>query len=233
MDPAHHRVVPQADERQTSRQIPHAQGVRRRRIMGTPRLPASITQQAGFDDAAVLRDLEGQGRGARRPGCRQQERMSCSISPSTAQVLWTPSAIIARPRASREGPRLEADHRRETALWNRSQLRPVTSIKRSSPNWQWRSRFIGLITIWVRRRCRTCSPSDYPTACSSRCGIIHYIDNIQFNVSEAVDVGLRGAYYDSAGVVRDMMQNHMFQMLSYLCMEVPVSFDPNAIRNEK
>ena len=61
----------------------------------------------------------------------------------------------------------------------------------------------------------------------------NYIDNIQFTVAEAVDVEQRGAYYDSSGVVRDMMQNHMFQMLAYLCMEVPGSFEPDAIRNEK
>ena len=59
------------------------------------------------------------------------------------------------------------------------------------------------------------------------------IDNIQFNVCEVVDVQGRGGYYDSSGVLRDMMQNHMFQMLSYLCMEPPGSFESNAIRNEK
>ena len=61
----------------------------------------------------------------------------------------------------------------------------------------------------------------------------HFIDNIQFNVAEAVDVEGRGGYYDSSGVLRDMMQNHMFQMLAYLCMEVPGSLDSHAIRNEK
>jgi glucose-6-phosphate 1-dehydrogenase len=61
----------------------------------------------------------------------------------------------------------------------------------------------------------------------------HFIDNIQFNVAEAVDVEGRGGYYDGAGVLRDMMQNHMFQMLAYLCMEVPGSFESGAIRNEK
>jgi glucose-6-phosphate 1-dehydrogenase len=61
----------------------------------------------------------------------------------------------------------------------------------------------------------------------------NYIDNIQFNVCEAVDVQGRGGYYDSSGVLRDMMQNHMFQMLAYLCMEPPGSFEPDAIRNEK
>ena len=61
----------------------------------------------------------------------------------------------------------------------------------------------------------------------------NYIDNIQFNVAEAVDVEARGGYYDSSGVLRDMMQNHMFQMLAYLCMEVPGSFASDSIRNEK
>jgi glucose-6-phosphate 1-dehydrogenase len=61
----------------------------------------------------------------------------------------------------------------------------------------------------------------------------NFIDNIQFNVSEAVDVEGRGGYYDHSGVLRDMMQNHMFQMLAYLCMEVPGSFEPDSIRNEK
>jgi glucose-6-phosphate 1-dehydrogenase len=61
----------------------------------------------------------------------------------------------------------------------------------------------------------------------------HFIDNIQFTVSEAVDVEGRGGYYDTSGVLRDMMQNHMFQMLAYLCMEPPGSLDAHAIRNEK
>ena len=60
-----------------------------------------------------------------------------------------------------------------------------------------------------------------------------HIDNIQFNVCEAVDVQGRGGYYDQSGVLRDMMQNHMFQMLSYLCMEVPASFESDSIRDEK
>ena len=61
----------------------------------------------------------------------------------------------------------------------------------------------------------------------------HHIDNIQFNVCESVDVQGRGGYYDSSGVLRDMIQNHMFQMLSYLCMEPPGSFEADSIRNEK
>jgi glucose-6-phosphate 1-dehydrogenase len=60
-----------------------------------------------------------------------------------------------------------------------------------------------------------------------------HIDHIQLTVAETVGVEGRGRYYERAGVLRDMIQNHMFQMLAYLCMEPPTSFQPEAIRNEK
>jgi len=61
----------------------------------------------------------------------------------------------------------------------------------------------------------------------------NHVDHIQFNVAESVDVEGRGGYYDASGVLRDMVQNHMFQMLAYVCMEPPACFEPDAIRNEK
>ena len=61
----------------------------------------------------------------------------------------------------------------------------------------------------------------------------NHIDHVQFTVSEMVGVEGRGAYYEKSGVLRDMIQNHMFQMLAYLCMEPPTSFKANAIRDEK
>jgi glucose-6-phosphate 1-dehydrogenase len=60
-----------------------------------------------------------------------------------------------------------------------------------------------------------------------------HIDHIQLTVSEAVSVEGRGGYYDRSGVLRDMIQNHMFQMLAYICMEPPTSFEADDIRNEK
>jgi glucose-6-phosphate 1-dehydrogenase len=60
-----------------------------------------------------------------------------------------------------------------------------------------------------------------------------YVDHIEFTVDETVGVETRGGYYDTSGVLRDMIQNHMFQMLAYLCMEPPASFRPSAIRDEK
>ncbi len=60
-----------------------------------------------------------------------------------------------------------------------------------------------------------------------------HIDHIQITATERIGIEWRGGYYDHAGVVRDMIQNHLFQMLAYLCMEPPTSFDAEAIRNEK
>jgi glucose-6-phosphate 1-dehydrogenase len=60
-----------------------------------------------------------------------------------------------------------------------------------------------------------------------------YVDNVQITVGETVDVGHRAGYYDTAGVVRDMFQNHLFQLLALVAMEPPSSFDADAIRNEK
>jgi glucose-6-phosphate 1-dehydrogenase len=61
----------------------------------------------------------------------------------------------------------------------------------------------------------------------------NYVDNVQITVAEQVDVGHRAGYYDQSGVIRDMFQNHMVQMLALVAMEPPSSFEADAIRNEK
>ena len=61
----------------------------------------------------------------------------------------------------------------------------------------------------------------------------NYIDHVQITVGEAVDVGHRAGYYDQAGVLRDMFQNHLLQLLALVAMEPPSSLDADAQRNEK
>ena len=61
----------------------------------------------------------------------------------------------------------------------------------------------------------------------------NYIDHVQITVAEEVDVGTRAGYYDTAGVVRDMVQNHLLQLLMVTAMEAPVRYEADAIRNEK
>lgn len=60
----------------------------------------------------------------------------------------------------------------------------------------------------------------------------NYIDHVQITAAETVDVGHRAGYYDGVGVVRDMMQNHMMQLLAMVASEPPSSFDADALRNE-
>jgi glucose-6-phosphate 1-dehydrogenase len=61
----------------------------------------------------------------------------------------------------------------------------------------------------------------------------NYIDHVQITVAEEVDVAHRASYYDSAGVVRDIIQNHMLQLVTITAMEAPVRYEADAVRNEK
>jgi glucose-6-phosphate 1-dehydrogenase len=61
----------------------------------------------------------------------------------------------------------------------------------------------------------------------------HYIDHVQITAAETVGVEDRGGYYEQAGALRDMVQNHVLQLLCMIAMEPPTSFDSNEIRNKK
>ena len=60
-----------------------------------------------------------------------------------------------------------------------------------------------------------------------------YIDHVQITVSETLGVGSRGGYYDKSGATRDMVQNHLFQLMALVAMEPPAALDAVSIRDEK
>lgn len=60
----------------------------------------------------------------------------------------------------------------------------------------------------------------------------NYIDHVQITVAENLTIGHRGGYYDKAGVLRDIFQNHLIQLLALMTMEPPSSFNADAVRNE-
>ncbi len=60
-----------------------------------------------------------------------------------------------------------------------------------------------------------------------------YIDHVQISALESIGVGVRAGYFDGAGIIRDMVQNHMMQLLSLVAIEPPALFDADDIRNEK
>jgi glucose-6-phosphate 1-dehydrogenase len=61
----------------------------------------------------------------------------------------------------------------------------------------------------------------------------NFIDYVQITAAEDIGIGRRAGYYDSSGALRDLVQNHMLQLLSLLCMEPPVTFDADEVRDEK
>jgi glucose-6-phosphate 1-dehydrogenase len=60
-----------------------------------------------------------------------------------------------------------------------------------------------------------------------------FIDHVQITVAETVGVGGRGEYYDKSGAMRDMVQNHLMQLLCLIAMEPPARFEPDSVRDEK
>jgi glucose-6-phosphate 1-dehydrogenase len=61
----------------------------------------------------------------------------------------------------------------------------------------------------------------------------HYVDHVQITVAEDIGVGTRGAFYEEAGALRDIVQNHVMQVLCLTAMEPPVAFDAESVREEK
>ena len=61
----------------------------------------------------------------------------------------------------------------------------------------------------------------------------NFIDYVQITAAEDIGIGSRAGYYDSSGALRDLVQNHMLQLLTLLCMEPPVTFDADEVRDEK
>jgi len=61
----------------------------------------------------------------------------------------------------------------------------------------------------------------------------NYVDHVQITVAEEVVVGDRGAYYDHSGVLRDMFQNHLLQLMTITSMEAPARYDADLVRDEK
>jgi glucose-6-phosphate 1-dehydrogenase len=61
----------------------------------------------------------------------------------------------------------------------------------------------------------------------------HYVDNVQITVAETLGVEGRGGYYESAGALRDMIPNHLLQLLTLVAMDPPTSFEAEAVREEK
>src|SRR6266705_3288548 len=91
---------------------------------------------------------------------------------------------------------------------------------------------------WRSRRSRTAMARTRGCASSSRSRSDtiwnrNYIDHIEITAAESIGIEGRGPFYESAGALRDVMQNHVMELLSFVAMEPPVSFAADAVRAEK
>ena len=61
----------------------------------------------------------------------------------------------------------------------------------------------------------------------------HYIDHVQITMAEDIGLGGRAGYYDGIGAARDVIQNHLLQLMALVAMEEPISFEPKQLQAEK
>ena len=94
-------------------------------------------------------------------------------------------------------------------------------------------RSTGSTTTWARKWCRTSRCIRFSNAFFEPLWNNKHIANVQITLSETVGVEERGGYYDKSGALRDMVQNHMMQMLAMIAMEPPSRLHPEDIRDEK
>ncbi len=96
-----------------------------------------------------------------------------------------------------------------------------------------RGRSSASTTTSARRRSRTSWRCASPTTCSSRIWNANYVDHVQITMAEDIGIGGRAGYYDGIGAARDVIQNHLLQLMALVAMEEPTSFDAEQLRLEK
>ena len=182
-------------------------------------------RQALRPAALRRRRLQRPGDVRRHP---QRARRRRSIRPTTSPFRRCCSGRWSSSSAKSGCAEGRARHRREAVrprprLGARAQSNPA---RRAST----RSRSSASTTTSASGRCRTCCSSASRTRSSSRSGTATYVESVQITMAENFGVQGRGAFYDQTGTIRDVVQNHLFQVLANLAMEPPVA-RPTASRS--
>ena len=92
--------------------------------------------------------------------------------------------------------------------------------------------FIGLIIILGKETVQNLLVTRFSNGIYEPLWNRNFIDHVEITSAESLGVGSRGGYYEKSGALRDMVQNHILQMVGLVAMEPPSSLDSRAIRNE-
>ena len=211
--------------RSSRRSTPDERDVARRRACRYVRgdLDDPAPYDAGPRDARRARSAGARGNAlfylAVPPDALRRHRQAASARPA-----WPSSAIEASRRWRR-------DHRREAV-----RPRPRVGARAQPASWPRRfdepqiyriDHYLGKETVQNLMVFRFANGIFEPVW--NR----RYIDHVQITVAETVGVEGRGGYYETAGALRDMVQNHLFQLLALTAMEPPNSFDADRVRDER
>ena len=161
------------------------------------------------------RHLRAPGRGARRASAARsstsRSRRSCSAPSSRGSPrpgCWRTRASSSRSRSATTSSRRASSPTRCTAT---STSRSCTGSTTSSGR-------------WASARSSTCGS---PTRCSSRSGTAHYVESVQITMAEDFGVEDRGHFYDPVGALRDVVVNHLMQVVGAAAMEAPAGPRPD------
>ncbi len=228
-DQARHAQCPDHRRGQERMEPRAAAGARSRQPRASRRYRYGGIREAHGAAALHRRRLRG-------PGNLQAAEKGAGLAPQRpAHYLAIPPTLFGdRGRAS-GGGRVRARRRasgRRKAVRPRPRFgaRPQPDLAaRISP----RSGYSASTTISARARYTTCSFSGSAIRCTSPCGTGSISRAFRLTMAEDFGIQGRGAFYDSAGTIRDVIQNHLFQVLSNLAMEPPARTDSESIRDEK
>ena len=186
--------------------------------------------QGTFDDDAAFAQLaETLDKLDAERGTGGNHAFYLSIPPKAFPVVCEQLTEVGAGPTRRRAAGAGSSSRNRSATTCRARANSTVWSTACSP----RSRCSASTTTSARRPSRTSWRCGSPTSCTNRSGTRTTSTTSQITMAEDIGLGGRGGYYDGIGAARDVIQNHLMQLLALTAMEEPVSFSPHELQAEK